>query len=118
MACRFLVDDVPIRVFKNSKDVGVKFPLNQPMKIYRSLWNADDWATRGGLDKTNWSKAPFVTTYKSFHVDRCEASMNANYCDTQGKEVVGSEGIPRSGCPSVAEAQVGSLQIHYLQLLQ
>ncbi|KAG6748563.1 hypothetical protein POTOM_048491 [Populus tomentosa] len=81
----FFVDDVPIRVFKNSKDLGLKFPFNQPMKIYSSLWNADDWATRGGLEKTDWAKAPFIASYKSFHVDGCEASVNAKFCDTQGK---------------------------------
>ncbi|KAL6547395.1 Xyloglucan endotransglucosylase protein 2 [Orobanche minor] len=81
----FFVDDVPIRVFKNSKDLGVRFPFNQPMKIYSSLWNADDWATRGGLEKTDWSKAPFVASYKGFHIDGCEASVQAKYCDTQGR---------------------------------
>ncbi|KAJ8434774.1 hypothetical protein Cgig2_017182 [Carnegiea gigantea] len=82
---RFFVDDIPIRVFKNCKDFGVRFPFNQPMKLYSSLWNADDWATRGGLEKTDWSKAPFVASYKGFHIDGCEASVNANYCATQGK---------------------------------
>ncbi|KAK3015225.1 hypothetical protein RJ639_006863 [Escallonia herrerae] len=81
----FFVDDVPIRVFKNSKDLGVKFPFNQPMKIYSSLWNADDWATRGGLEKTDWSKAPFIAAYKGFHVDGCEASVQAKFCATQGQ---------------------------------
>ncbi|KAG5101005.1 hypothetical protein AAZX31_16G042500 [Glycine max] len=81
----FFVDEVPIRVFKNSKDLGVKFPFDQPMKIYNSLWNADDWATRGGLEKTDWSKAPFIAAYKGFHIDGCEASVNAKFCDTQGK---------------------------------
>ena len=82
---RFLVDDIPIRVFKNSKDLGVKFPFNQPMKLYSSLWNADDWATRGGLEKTDWSKAPFIASYRGFHIDGCEASVEAKYCATQGK---------------------------------
>ncbi|CAM8911039.1 hypothetical protein QQ045_033106 [Rhodiola kirilowii] len=81
----FFVDDVPIRVFKNCKDLGVRFPFNQPMKIYSSLWNADDWATRGGLEKTDWSKAPFIASYRGFHVDGCEASVNAKFCDTQGR---------------------------------
>ncbi|CAI0539354.1 unnamed protein product [Linum tenue] len=71
----FFVDDVPIRVFKNLKNLGVKFPFEQPMKIYSSLWNADDWATRGGLEKTDWSKAPFIAAYRGFHVDGCEASV-------------------------------------------
>lgn len=82
---RFFVDDVPIRVFKNSKDLGVRYPFNQPMKLYSSLWNADDWATRGGLEKTDWSKAPFIASYKGFHIDGCEASVNAKFCETQGK---------------------------------
>ncbi|KAK8939659.1 putative xyloglucan endotransglucosylase/hydrolase [Platanthera guangdongensis] len=81
----FFVDDVPIRVFKNnSKDLGVRFPFNKPMKIYSSLWNADDWATRGGLEKTDWSKAPFVASYRSFHIDGCESSADAEFCATQG----------------------------------
>ncbi|KAJ4967766.1 hypothetical protein NE237_014467 [Protea cynaroides] len=83
----FFVDEVPIRIFKNSKDLGVRFPFNQPMKIYSSLWNADDWATRGGLDKTDWTKAPFVASYTSFHVDGCDASSNQStqVCGTRGK---------------------------------
>ncbi|KAL5716475.1 xyloglucan:xyloglucosyl transferase [Ranunculus cassubicifolius] len=83
----FFVDDTPIRIFKNNKDIGVKFPFNQPMKIYSSLWNADDWATRGGLEKTDWSKAPFVASYTSFHVDGCDASspQGVQVCSTRGK---------------------------------
>ena len=64
--CRFLVDNTPIRVFKNAEPLGVPFPKNQPMRIYSSLWNADDWATRGGLVKTDWSKAPFTAYYRNF----------------------------------------------------
>uniref|UniRef100_J3N8U5 Xyloglucan endotransglucosylase/hydrolase n=1 Tax=Oryza brachyantha TaxID=4533 RepID=J3N8U5_ORYBR len=80
----FFVDETPIRVFKNSKDLGVRYPFNQPMKLYSSLWNADDWATRGGREKTDWSRAPFVASYRGFHVDGCEASAEARYCATQG----------------------------------
>lgn len=82
----FFVDDVPIRVFKNCKRLGVKFPFDQPMKIYSSLWNADDWATRGGLEKTDWSKAPFVASYRGFHIDGCQSSVQAKFCATQGRD--------------------------------
>ncbi|KAL7105923.1 hypothetical protein ACP275_07G077600 [Erythranthe tilingii] len=64
----FLVDNTPIRVFKNGESVGVPYPKSQPMRIYSSLWNADDWATRGGLVKTDWSKAPFTAYYRNFLV--------------------------------------------------
>ncbi|RHN43598.1 putative xyloglucan:xyloglucosyl transferase, Xyloglucan-specific endo-beta-1,4-glucanase [Medicago truncatula] len=45
----FLVDNIPIRIFKNAESISIPFPKNQPMRIYSSLWNAEDWATRGGL---------------------------------------------------------------------
>lgn len=60
------MDNTPIRVFKNAESLGVPYPKHQPMKIYSSLWNADDWATRGGLIKTDWSKAPFTAYYRNF----------------------------------------------------
>lgn len=67
--CSFLVDNVPIRVFKNHEAQGVPFPKSQPMRIYSSLWNADQWATQGGLIKTDWSKAPFTAYYRGFNAN-------------------------------------------------
>ncbi|KAJ0031963.1 hypothetical protein Pint_14177 [Pistacia integerrima] len=48
--------------FKNSESIGVPFPKNQPMRIYSSFWNADDWSTGGGLLKTDWTQAPFTAS--------------------------------------------------------
>ncbi|KAL2572147.1 hypothetical protein AAZV13_17G051200 [Glycine max] len=45
----FSVDGTPIREFKDLESKGVSFPKNQAMRIFSSLWNLDDWATRGGL---------------------------------------------------------------------
>ena len=65
------VDGTPIRKFKNLESKGVPYPKNQPMRIYSSLWNADDWATRGGLVKTDWSQAPFTASYRNFRANAC-----------------------------------------------
>ncbi|KAI4345360.1 hypothetical protein L6164_012491 [Bauhinia variegata] len=77
----FLVDGIPIRAHKNLKRKGIPFPKHQPMSVYSSIWNADDWATMGGLVKTNWSEAPFIASYKGFGVKGCvwrEVSSNCN----------------------------------------
>ncbi|KAF5768358.1 putative xyloglucan:xyloglucosyl transferase, Xyloglucan-specific endo-beta-1,4-glucanase [Helianthus annuus] len=74
----FLVDNTPIRVFANAERKGVPFPKNQPMRIHSSLWNADDWATRGGLVKTDWSKSPFTAYYRNFNVQGSTSSRYMN----------------------------------------
>ncbi|XP_018848546.1 xyloglucan endotransglucosylase/hydrolase 2-like [Juglans regia] len=88
----FLVDNIPIRVFKNAESIGVPFPKSQPMKIYSSLWNADDWATRGGLVKADWSKSPFTAYYRNFNVTSfksttslSDAGLLTNELDAHGR---------------------------------
>ncbi|XP_078437069.1 xyloglucan endotransglucosylase/hydrolase 8 [Wolffia australiana] len=65
----FFVDRVPIRVHRNGPGGEGFFPSKKPMYLFSSIWNADDWATRGGLEKTNWTLAPFVSSYKDFTLD-------------------------------------------------
>ncbi|XP_010259800.1 PREDICTED: probable xyloglucan endotransglucosylase/hydrolase protein 23 [Nelumbo nucifera] len=79
----FSVDGIPIREFKNSESIGVPFPKNQAMRIYSSLWNADDWATRGGLVKTDWTKAPFTASYRNFNANACVMSSGSSSCDSK-----------------------------------
>ncbi|KAE8708904.1 putative xyloglucan endotransglucosylase/hydrolase protein 8 [Hibiscus syriacus] len=63
---------VPISVFKNNgDDKNDFFPNGKPMYLFSSIGNAVEWATRGGLEKTNWKKAPFVSSYKDFSVEGC-----------------------------------------------
>ncbi|KAB5534710.1 hypothetical protein DKX38_017796 [Salix brachista] len=79
----FYVDGSPIREFKNMESIGVPFPKYQPIRIYSTLWNADDWATRGGLVKTDWSQAPFTASYTSFNASNACVWINgASSCDT------------------------------------
>ncbi|KAL3363944.1 hypothetical protein AABB24_012933 [Solanum stoloniferum] len=68
----FLVDETPVRVHSNLEHRGIPYPKDQPMGVYSSIWNADDWATQGGLVKTDWSHAPFVASYKGFEINGCE----------------------------------------------
>ncbi|KAJ0746359.1 putative xyloglucan:xyloglucosyl transferase [Helianthus annuus] len=76
----FSVDGTPIREFKNAESTGVPFPKDQPMRIHSSLWNADDWATRGGLVKTDWSQAPFTASYRNFKADACVVASGKSSC--------------------------------------
>ncbi|CAN6451019.1 unnamed protein product [Victoria cruziana] len=76
----FMVDGTPIRVFHNAESRGIPYPKNQPMRLYSSLWNADDWATRGGLVKIDWSKAPFMASYRGFSADACVTYAGRSSC--------------------------------------
>lgn len=77
-SCRFTVNNVTIRVYKNNEARGVPYPKLQPMGIYSTLWEADDWATRGGLEKIDWSKAPFYAYYTDFNIDGCQVPGPTN----------------------------------------
>lgn len=74
--CRFSVDNTPIREFKNLEKKGVGFPKTEAMKLYSSIWNADQWATRGGLIKTDWSQAPFIASYTNFNASACTVAID------------------------------------------
>ncbi|XP_068640855.1 xyloglucan endotransglucosylase/hydrolase protein 9-like [Aristolochia californica] len=84
-----LIDGVPIRTFANREEKGIPYPNSQAMGIYSSVWNADDWATQGGRVKTNWSHAPFISTFRKVAVDACEFSPETD--DLSGKCREGEE---------------------------
>ncbi|GMH14308.1 hypothetical protein Nepgr_016149 [Nepenthes gracilis] len=95
----FSVDGTPIREFKNMESIGVPFPKNQPMRVYSSLWNADDWATQGGRVKTDWRNAPFVASYRNFSAKACVWADGSSSCGSQEDEwlteELDSEGLKR-----------------------
>ncbi|KAI4383288.1 hypothetical protein MLD38_009144 [Melastoma candidum] len=80
----FLVDDILIRQHTNLEQRGIPFPKDQPMGVYSSIWNADDWATQGGRVKTDWSHSPFLASYKGFKITACEYPVPTavNKCST------------------------------------
>ncbi|GER53421.1 xyloglucan endotransglucosylase/hydrolase family protein [Striga asiatica] len=81
----FLVDNSPIRVFNNHERSGVPFPNNKAMRVYCSLWNADEWATQGGRVKTDWTKAPFVAYYRNFKIES-SPQFQAQELDVNGRK--------------------------------
>jgi xyloglucan:xyloglucosyl transferase len=95
--CRWYVDSVPIRVFRNYQSThGVAFPTSRPMFAYSSIWAAEDWATQGGRIKTDWSKAPFVANYNNIHLDICQC---------------GSGGYGGGGCATGCPAYNGACEL-------
>ncbi|KAK4563504.1 hypothetical protein RGQ29_005855 [Quercus rubra] len=76
----FMVDGMPIRVYRNHADKGVQYPQWKPMNLVASIWNGEGWATRGGKDKIDWSKAPFIASFRNYKVDACFWRGSAGFC--------------------------------------
>ncbi|KAK1377636.1 Xyloglucan endotransglucosylase/hydrolase [Heracleum sosnowskyi] len=76
------IDSIPIRVFRNYENEGIAYPNKQGMVVYSSLWNADNWATRGGLVKIDWNSGPFVARYRNFKARSCswEGENSISHC--------------------------------------
>ncbi|KAG9456379.1 hypothetical protein H6P81_000887 [Aristolochia fimbriata] len=93
----FYVDGTPIRVFRNAEGARVPYPKSQPMRLYSSLWNADEWATRGGLVKIDWSRAPFVASYRGFAADACVWSGGRSTCSAASKRSWWAQSLDSTG---------------------
>ncbi|XP_059291446.1 xyloglucan endotransglucosylase protein 1-like [Lycium ferocissimum] len=104
----FSVDGTPIRQFKNLEAInGIPYPKNQPMWLYSSLWNAEGWATRGGLVKTDWSKAPFIASYRNFNAQTCVSSSSCSNNSTTNSWI--NESLDNSG-----QARIKWVQKNYM----
>ena len=71
LSCRFLVDDKLYRQIKNNQIYGAPYPYYYPMRVYATIWNADNWATQGGQVKTDWSQAPFTAYFRNYRAIPC-----------------------------------------------
>ncbi|CAN1811344.1 Probable xyloglucan endotransglucosylase/hydrolase protein 25 [Linum perenne] len=76
----YIVDEKPLREYQNIQPMDVPYPKAQPMYLYGSIWNADDWATRGGRVKTDWSKAPFTASFSNYNADGCVWAAGTSTC--------------------------------------
>lgn len=86
VVCSFEIDGKPIRVFKNSEDLGVAFPKMKAMGMYASLWDGSDWATEGGRVKIDWTAAPFVCSFQDFaSLDGCVCNNGDTASCSSGK---------------------------------
>ena len=56
------------------------FPLYQPMRLYASIWDADEWATQGGRIKTDWSHGPFTAFFRNYTANACVPYNRAWIC--------------------------------------
>ncbi|KAL7118352.1 hypothetical protein ACP275_03G131000 [Erythranthe tilingii] len=64
----FFIDRVPIRVLKNVKGIGARYP-SQPMYVHASVWNKTQW-----VGPVNWKLGPFYANYRSFEINGCDYS--------------------------------------------
>ncbi|KAL3834786.1 hypothetical protein ACJIZ3_009522 [Penstemon smallii] len=77
----FFVDKVPIRVFKNHKKNGARYPT-LPMDVKTSLWNGTSW-----LGPVDWNKGPFLANYRGFEINGCPyEKSNPNECYSSNYE--------------------------------
>lgn len=110
----FYADGTPIRQFKNAESSGIPFPKSQPMRIYSSLWNADDWATRGGLVKTDWTQAPFTASYQNFKGDACVWSSGVSSCASKSPSSSSNNTFLQQELDSTSQRRLKWVQKNYM----
>lgn len=109
---RWYVDSIPIRVFKNYLSKGIPYPNQKAMRVYSSIWNADSWATRRGLDKIDWTKAPFVARLRRFTSRACTKYSNRR--SAAATTTNGWSSVVHSQLSLAQRAQMNSTRNNYL----
>ncbi|KAF2294280.1 hypothetical protein GH714_008808 [Hevea brasiliensis] len=59
------------------------------MGIKISLWNGDNWATRGGKDKVDWSKGPFIASFRNYKIDACFGMEIQGFAEQKAPQIGG-----------------------------
>ncbi|CAM6120244.1 unnamed protein product [Calypogeia fissa] len=70
----WLVDQTPIRVFKNLESIGQAYPTYQPAQVIGVIFDGSGWATHGpsgAIIGVNYTYAPFILSYEGFQLDAC-----------------------------------------------
>jgi hypothetical protein len=99
----FSVDGTPVRVFRNHEPQGLPYLSRQPMKVHATIWDGDAWATRGGRDKTDWTHAPFVASYRTYGTgSACVSSAT----DGDADDDVKGDGASAFCCPRGAASWI------------
>ncbi|KAI6697191.1 hypothetical protein NL676_017310 [Syzygium grande] len=114
-----LVDEVPIRVYNNWGIKGVRYPTDQPMRMYSTIWSAEDWATQGGRVKTDWSKAPFTASYRGYNANACVWPSSSSHCPSNSTSPAPGTAWQNQklGVKGPKHASMGTKEVHGVQLL-
>ncbi|CAK9156668.1 unnamed protein product [Ilex paraguariensis] len=85
------------------------------MRIYSSLWNADEWATQGGRVKTDWTLSPFTASYRNFSANACIWSSGASSCSSSSSSSTsGTRAWFRQGLDAKSRVKLRWVQKNYM----
>ncbi|XP_057962402.1 probable xyloglucan endotransglucosylase/hydrolase protein B [Malania oleifera] len=77
----FLVDDIPIRMFKNIPRLSY---ISQPLQIKGTIWQAD-WILPPNT-KMDWRNGPFKAQYGRFNISGCGVLNCQNWTPTKDQQ--------------------------------
>ncbi|CAI9089067.1 OLC1v1023568C1 [Oldenlandia corymbosa var. corymbosa] len=113
-----LVDNSPLRVYENNLAKEIPYPNDQPMSVFASLWDAEDWATQGGRVKTDWTQAPFYASYRNFNTNNAcvwSSSTNSSSCNgaNSTQQAWQTQGLDANGRKRLKYLQSKSMIYNY-----
>ncbi|OEL28255.1 Xyloglucan endotransglycosylase/hydrolase protein 8 [Dichanthelium oligosanthes] len=106
----FRVDDVTVRAFKRYADLP--YPDAKPMAVHATLWDGSYWATEKGEVKIDWSRAPFVVSYRGYTANACVAVGSSSSCPAGRNEWMDRQ-LEDTDRLTVAWARRNCLQYNY-----